>query len=369
MSIVDELYLEIENGRAGKNLGLKTGLPKLDWYTGGFQKGVYKLIFGQSGSGKSSYVIYADLYRILRDYPDKDIMHVYFSLEMSSKVLLAKLLNLYIFDTYGIEISYMTLLSIREKLPDKYYKYIQDSKAWLNSIISKLIIFDKQLNANTFYGSMKQLLKEWGTFDELENGRRLVYTPNNPDRIVNVIIDHAGLLTPTDGRNKKQEIDQASQYCVWFREKCGISIDFIMQENRNASDIDRRKMDLSEPTLDDVKDSGNAGNDCNICIAVYNPIKYQRGSYRGYSVIDKNNPEGALGSAMRGLILLKHRFGVANKVFCVGFQGSLGRFEELPDPGSIDYGIYQSWKDEKMEDDAIKDIKEENSVQKNIFTF
>lgn len=30
MSIVDELYSEIENGRAGKNLGLKTGLPKLD---------------------------------------------------------------------------------------------------------------------------------------------------------------------------------------------------------------------------------------------------------------------------------------------------------------------------------------------------
>ena len=63
MSIVDELYSEIDNGREGRNLGLKTGLPKLDWYTGGFQKGVYKLIFGQSGSGKSSYVIYSDLYR------------------------------------------------------------------------------------------------------------------------------------------------------------------------------------------------------------------------------------------------------------------------------------------------------------------
>ena len=74
MSIVDELYSEIDNGREGRNLGLKTGLPKLDWYTGGFQKGVYKLIFGQSGSGKSSYVIYSDLYRILRDYPDRDIV-------------------------------------------------------------------------------------------------------------------------------------------------------------------------------------------------------------------------------------------------------------------------------------------------------
>ena len=56
MSIVEELYSEIDNGREGRNLGLKTGLPKLDWYTGGFQKGVYKLIFGQSGSGKSTHV-------------------------------------------------------------------------------------------------------------------------------------------------------------------------------------------------------------------------------------------------------------------------------------------------------------------------
>lgn len=30
MSIVDELYSEIDKGREGRNLGLKTGLPKLD---------------------------------------------------------------------------------------------------------------------------------------------------------------------------------------------------------------------------------------------------------------------------------------------------------------------------------------------------
>lgn len=28
--IVDQLYDKIEEGRSGKNLGLKTGLPKLD---------------------------------------------------------------------------------------------------------------------------------------------------------------------------------------------------------------------------------------------------------------------------------------------------------------------------------------------------
>ena len=30
MSIVEELYSKIDEGREGKNIGLKTGLPKLD---------------------------------------------------------------------------------------------------------------------------------------------------------------------------------------------------------------------------------------------------------------------------------------------------------------------------------------------------
>ena len=120
--------------------------------------------------------------------------------------------------------------------------------------------------------------------------------------------------------------------------------------------------------------SGNAGNDCNICIALYNPIKVQRSNYRGYKIIDKEHPEDTLGSAMRGLILLKHRFGVANKVFCTGFQGSLGKFEELPDPNSIDYSLYQSWKDEKLEDEIAKDsnvknTEDTNGLQKPVFLF
>jgi len=54
MTDVDVLYKMIENGREGKNIGLGTGIPKMDKYTGGFQRGVYTLIFGLSGSGKSS---------------------------------------------------------------------------------------------------------------------------------------------------------------------------------------------------------------------------------------------------------------------------------------------------------------------------
>lgn len=367
MSIcVEELYNKIEEGRQGKNIGLKTGLPKLDWYTGGFQKGVYKLIFGQSGSAKSSFVIYSDIYRILKDYPDYNILHVYFSLEMSSSVLLSKLLNLYIYEEFGIEISYMDLMSVREPLSDDIYKCVQMAKAWLESISNKFIIYDKQLNADGFYAEMMTILKQHGEFNKTEDGRRTIYTPHDNSLIINVIIDHMGLLTPAKGRDKKQEIDLCSSYCVRFREVCGVSFDVVMQENRNAGGMDRRKADLSESTAEDIKDSGNAYNDCNICIAVYHPLKYQLTSYRGYRVLDSSEEKG-LGGAIRGLILLKHRFGGANKAFVTGFQGAIGRFVELPKPEEINYEAYQHWKEDykKDKDRDIQESKPQESKKLN----
>lgn len=51
MSNVDLLFKKIDEGRQGKNIGLSTGISKLDKYTGGIQKATYTLIFGLSGSG------------------------------------------------------------------------------------------------------------------------------------------------------------------------------------------------------------------------------------------------------------------------------------------------------------------------------
>ncbi len=51
MTNVDLLYELIERGREGKNIGLNTGIKKIDKFTGGIQRGNYTLIFGLSGSG------------------------------------------------------------------------------------------------------------------------------------------------------------------------------------------------------------------------------------------------------------------------------------------------------------------------------
>ena len=41
MKVVDTLYRIIERGREGKNIGLPTGINKMDQWTGGIQKKIY----------------------------------------------------------------------------------------------------------------------------------------------------------------------------------------------------------------------------------------------------------------------------------------------------------------------------------------
>ena len=113
MNNVDILYKLIETGRKGKNTGYSTGNPKLDEYTGGVRRGIYTLIFGTSGSGKSSLALYSYIYRPLKDHPNDNIKLIYYSLEMSAEILLSKLLCLYIYDTFNKVIPYTKLMSWR----------------------------------------------------------------------------------------------------------------------------------------------------------------------------------------------------------------------------------------------------------------
>lgn len=377
MNGVDILFRQIEDGRKGKNIGLKTGISKMDKYTGGLQKKVYTLIFGTSGAGKSSYVLYTHIYRLLKDYPDKNIKLIYYSLEMGQSLLLAKLLCLYIYEEYHYVISYTELMSWQEILDDESYEYVKKGKAWLNSIMNKLIIYDKTLNAKFFYKSMMENLEKWGSFEETDDGKKTIYIKNDPDQYVEVIVDHIGLVRPSVGNTKKGEIDEVSSYAVSFREKCLCSFCILMQENRNSADMDRRKADLTECSAEDIKDSGNPYNDCDICIGIYYPLKYKIKNHRGYPIIVENNQQGAfigLRDRYRSAILIKNRLGESDRLVALNFFGELGYFIELPKADTV-----TNWKDYcylknnqrnkhiQNEDITIKDEVQNKSESKGLY--
>lgn len=369
MTNVDLLFDKIESGRNGKNIGLKTGIPKMDGYTGGIQP-VYTLIFGVSGSGKSALALYSYIYRPLKDYPDKNIKLCYFSLELSAELLLAKLLCLYIYEEFGVIISYTRLMSWSSILTDDEYKYVKRGREWLESINSKLIIYDTALTSKSFYSKVKKILEEEGTFFPSEDGRRTLYKKNDPDQVISIIVDHLNLATAIEGRSKKDEIDLISKYAVTLRNQCGISFFMLMQENRNSASMDRRKAELTECSSEDISDTSAPFQDSEICIGVYYPLKFKLKTHKGFPIITENDPEfEGLRGRYRSLQLIKNRQGESEKAVPVNFFGEIGYWRQLPKAEEIkDYKPYLNL---QIKQDITKDITIEEPVvqNKNKITF
>ena len=370
MTNVDLLFDKINTGREGKNIGLKTGIEKLDKYIGGIQRGVYTLIFGLSGASKTGLALYM-IYRTLKDNPEKDIKYIYFSLEMAAELLLAKLMCLYMYEEFGVIISYTELMSWEEILSDEKYNYIQKSKVWLSEISEKLLIFDKALSAKSFYRTTMSLLEEWGSFTESADGRRKIYNKANPEQYVIVVVDHVGLCVPETGNSKKQEIDLISQYAVNLRERCQVSFFMLQQENRNSANMDRRKMDMTECSSEDLKDTGNTFNDCQVCLGVYYPLKHKLKTHRGYPIInDACSDFKGLRDRYRAICLIKNRMGVSDRVIPVNFMGEIGYYRNLPKPEEIsDWKPYLSLETKDSETEDVPENKSQEPINSFNFKF
>ena len=126
--ITTSLLNQIELGRSGKNQGFSMGLPKLESIIDGVTQATYTLVFSPSGVGKTSIVLYSYIYRPLMEHlDDNKYKIIYYSLEMNAEMLMAKLLSMYIFENYNIELSTKELLSRRRGylLSDENFKIVQ----------------------------------------------------------------------------------------------------------------------------------------------------------------------------------------------------------------------------------------------------
>lgn len=193
MIVIDEIFKQIDAGRAGENHGYSMGLPKLEGIIDGVTKETYTLILSNSGAGKSSFALYAYVYKPLMEHLDDDNYKVlFFALEMSEWSLYIKLLSIYIFETYGIQLSFKEILSKKKEyvLSDEHYALVRECIPWLEKISKKLEVYDKHVNANTVYAILKKRLESMGRF--VETDTKMTYIPDNPNLIYTVVIDHIG---------------------------------------------------------------------------------------------------------------------------------------------------------------------------------
>ena len=359
--ITESLKGLIDRGRLGENHAMSMGLPKLERFIDGIAQETYYLIAGGTGSGKTSFTLYANIYRPLMENLDNPDFHIiYFSLEMTAEQLLGKILSIYTYEKFGIEISYKELLSMAKDytLSDEYYDLVCQALETISKFEDHLIIYDKPLNNERMCSFIMESLKKFGVF---EGDSYKLFRPNH---IILVVLDHIGLCRPSIGATKKDEMDTISSSLVSFRNKCKVSPVVVMQVNRGSSNVERRKAGYQELQLDDLKGTGNPAEDANIVIALFHPLREKMTSYRGYDMKQ-------IGENFRSAVVLKNRWGAADIAVGLGFYGKIGLFKELPLANKItNYDKYSTpdWCLTDTTEDSCetkdKDVKEkdDNSI-------
>lgn len=348
---VNRLFENIKEGRKGRNIGISTGLPMIDSLIYGIQRKYLYTIGADTSGGKTSFAIDVFVYNLLKNAGNTPVSILYYSFEMSSDILFAKILSLYIFDTYGQIISYQEILSLTEAISDEKFFYIEQSRDWLLNIQKHVTIYDKALSPGGIYATCKEWLKGFGTFVQIDEHRE-DYIDNDPNRYKVAILDHVGLISGQG--SKKERIDLTVDYFIHFRNKCSLSGVFVQQLNRNAKGMDRKTNGYELIQLDDFKDTSGTTDGSDVVIALYYPYREKIARCEGYPI------QNVLKKRFRLLQVLKNRYGVADSNKGCAFYGEIGMFKEIPRPDEIgDYEPYLSL-------DYLKPTTDDN---KNVFNF
>ena len=333
MNSIAQFRKELEKGREGKNIGISTGMPKLDSIIYGIQRSCLYLLSSDSGSGKSSAMLDLFVYNLFKNNPGKKVSILLYSFEMNESAIFAKLLSRYIWDEFGRIITYEDILSLTKIISDEDFKLVEKGLEWLTTIRPHLKIYDKQMPPNGIYATCKDWLKLHGDF--IQTGEHKEdYIEKDEEAYKLIIIDHVSLITPVDG-SKKVAIDLVANYLIYFRNKCNITGVAVQQLNRNSKSVERKTSGFELLDTADLQDTSGMAQAANVIIMIYFPFREKIARVDGYSI------QNGLKDRGRVFQVVKQRFGRSDVNLVVAFYGEISMFKELPPSNEIsDYLKY-----------------------------
>ena len=253
-----------------------------------------------------------------------------------------------------MELSYKQMLSKTKNviLSDEEYELILKSRPWMEKLESILKVYDKSIDSAKYLKELLELANKNGSFEDI--GKRKIYHSNNQDKIILIIVDHMGLVSPQTGKSLKMEMDEISKISVQFRNRCNFSFLMIMQANRESANVERRKLDLVSPQRSDIKDSSNMEADSDLILAVFNPHKEKLPKHQGYDIQQ-------LKAKFRGIYLLKSRYGDGDVSVGCNFFGKTNYWHELPKASEIyNYDKYLTL-------DTYNTFKKDNNENEDLY--
>lgn len=356
MSNIFKRILEnIDRGRKGDNSGLSMGINVYDDILAGLQPKTYYLVGGETSTGKTAFVdslfVINPLLKLFEykknpEYynkkgiimnPDADLLIYYYTFEIGIEEKVSKWMLIYLWKKYGIIIDYNTLISrgTKNRLPDDIYEKVKEAELYVNAILEHVTFVDIPTNPTGISKALRDHSEKVGTVTKEEkiikgfSTEILNYTPNNPNLIQLCIIDHIALMRNEQGFSKKENIDKMSEYAIFLRNKFNMSFVFVSQFNRELADINRQRFKEVQPQLNDFKNTGNMAEDCEVAIALFNPMRYNILNYQGYDI-------KKYGRRTRFSFILKNRYGIDNIGVSLNFLGEAGYFRKMASPRELE---------------------------------
>jgi len=353
-STFNNLLNTIDDGMAGKNQSIPIGLPKLGRYAN-IRKKILTLLFSTTGAGKSAMVDTmvlngADSHMQSPSTNMKPDFQL-FSMERAKEMRIAKWISYVIFKNEGEVIELPKMLGWwDEKLTKAERSLIASQQEYIDCLLNDYVtIHEGAKTPNETYKIMKDHFEAVGEYEETEiidtktsYKRRIKTYLAKDNRIVVIpIFDHGNLFKTTkELPSKKASIDKAVEYVQSYRDLENAAPIWVSQVNRAISGVTRSKDTEMELVLEDVKESGDIGDACDIAISLFDPVKYSQGSKTGYSptdFVDKTNGKNYFRSAQ----ILKSSYGADSLRIPLAFNGFCGQFMELPRKSDLSETQYQ----------------------------
>ena len=339
------LNAEVNKGLGDFNRGIPMGFDRLTRYVG-IRKGMYYLIGGNTGSGKTSFIDDAfvlnpvDWYLSSANKTNIKLKIIYRSMERNSTYKLAKWISRKIFVDHGKLIPVGKLLGWTDKMtPDEHDLFLM-YEDYANEMKEVITLIGGPENPVGIAKELKTYAEANGRIEQLDKWNK-IYVPNDPTQITMVVVDHIGLLKTTTAQpSKKEAIDKMSDELRYARDFYGYSPVVVSQFNRSISNPSRLKNGDVEPQLEDFADSSSTQNDADVVMALFDPMRYKVADPSGYDLDKLKDQYGA--KYFRSLRLIKNSYGADDLRIGLAFLGELGLFAEMPRKKDITDDDYES---------------------------
>ncbi len=371
-----DFTVELAKGQQGMNEGLKNCFDRFNQYLYGTQKRTYYAVGGLPGSGKSAFTddnFVLSPYFELKDkgLSTKHLHWHYYSFEMDYIAKRARWTSYRLYHKFGILCDSNFILGKGIKkgakvgsqhiawYPDLDIK-IEEVNQEIDELFEHITFVDDAMNPTGIFTEVMAYAEAHGTFryenyniikdytkpNEKTVGKRIIgYELNNPEDINIIIADHMALARRERNYSQKENIDKLSEYFIFLRNKCNYIPIAVVQFNKALTGIERIKFkkELLLPTLEDFKDTGNIGQDCNTAFGMFNPFKMDFEDHLGYPILPRGRGgvRDAFEDRFRSINIMKNRDGEEWRHMGMFYLGGLGMMRELPMPNLFDSGLAQ----------------------------